>query len=433
MVQIYKPNVDMIRQQAQAAKEQEQNRSGGDFRWGNWEIGENILRVLPPTNSRGLFGKQVGKHYFNNTPLASVVESAITCLIATFPDHPNVFCSVCQAGDRILQSYPGVKIGRWHKPGVKWYVQGLNRMPKQTAQGPVLDLLASIYGFTSALYNWYIQQFESVLKQYQIDISDLKAGIDIKVVHSIEKRKGKGQGEFKKYEPTLWNMTGPGPVFNDEQKIQNLMNSMYDLDEIWKFPNDEMLDGMRKAGTDIIHHYTKKQYENNPQSVQVPGLGMQIQQPMMQPPPATMQQAVQMPQQVQQMPAQVVQPQSTMPTAQVQQAMPNPVTVAAAAVAQVLPSPQVMPVAQVSQVPLTQVQPAQTMPATQVQQPTMQQVPVPTTTPQVGAPTDRPACWGGANPRPDGGRFYSSDSEVCLMCPHEMTCMEIKPQAPDNG
>jgi len=178
-----------------------------------------------------------------------------------------------------------------------------------------------------------------------------------------------------------------------DQVKEKIVDSMYVLDDIWKYPSDEALAKTQKAAADIYSYYMKDAYSHPGATVQVPGVpsappvqqtqvqgvvehaGQVVRQTVADVAPVTQQQAVQS--------VQAPQPQTQVPQ---QPPQTEVVTVAPTQVAQ-----QAVAVA-----------------ASAVQ----------------SAPTDRPACFGGATPRKDGGVGYSDESEECLMCPHELTCMD---------
>lgn len=390
-VTIYKPNIDVIRQQAQQAREAEQKRKEeGDFRWYTIELGDNVMRLLPPTNSRGLIFKRVCSHYFNDSPFQGKIDKK-RCLVQTYEDVPNVTCPICDIGDRILAQRPDMKIDRWHRPGSAYYGQVISR--KDTDPLP----LAKLVRCTGGVKNWVVQQVEHAWGQ-GIDITDFNAGLDINIVKSEKQTK---RGKRTEYKPAIASLMGPTPVLAQlppnvtlEQAVDRIVNSMYDLDQIWKFPEDEGIAEINKAASDIYTYYMREAYSHPGAQVQVPGtyaLPQAVTPQQYTQPPA---QGFYQPQPPAQIPPNVspmttVQsPQSATPPP-AQNVSPQDVAAAATAIA----------MGQQPQLPSIQ-------PATQ------------------SSPTDRPVCWGGSSPREDGGTGYDDESEFCLMCPHELTCMD---------
>lgn len=402
-VQLYRPNLDIIRQQAQAAREQEQKRKEDkEFKWGELEEGDNIIRLLPPTNSRGILWKLVAKHYFNKMGLKDL-DSNI-CVAEMFSDVAGVQCATCNQGDRILAQMPQLEIKTWHKPGTSYYVQAVDRKD----QKPV----ARLYRLTPHIKNWLSMQMETLLID-NIDLTDVNTGLDIKITRTTKKTK---RGERTEYTPTIWSPRGPTPISPDPAVAQAVLNSMVDPDEIWKYPSDETLADISKTAATIMSYYMKESYKQPGVHVQVPGMST----------PQT--------------PMAVAQPTPAQPAP----AVPYNPVIAQPVAAQAPAAPVVLPVAQppaaVASPPRPNI-PAST-PAAQVAQQIVHLaagtppnggltiVPQQPVAPGVAAgtrgasPTDKPICFGGAKPRPDGGIGYNDGSEVCLMCPHELICMD---------
>lgn len=401
MVQIYKPNIDVIRQQAQHAREQEQKRKEEDgLRFLNIDEGDNVLRLLPPTNSRGLIFKRVSNHYFRDTPFQGKLNKQ-RCIVQTHDDVPHAQCPICDIGDRILAQRPDMKIDRWHRPGIGYFGQAVSRAD----QDPIS--LAQIVRVTPGVKNWITQQVEQAWGQ-GIDMTDLQAGLDINIVKGEKQTKN---GKRTEYKPSISSLMGPTPVVTSvpegytlDQAINKIVESMYDLDQIWKFPDDEGMAELNKAAADIYSYYTKQGYSQPGAQVQVPGTLQS----------ATPQPQHQQPAQAQPQYQQPVQPQQPQYQTPPQQPQQPPV--------QQQPQYQQPPVQQQSSSPQQVASQAASI-AQQPQQQPPQQVPSPAPSAQA-APTDRPACWGGAAPREDGGTGYNDDVETCLMCPHELTCLE---------
>lgn len=376
MVTLYKPTVEAIQEQARLAREQEEKRKqeSGDILWGNIDEGSNVIRLLPPTNSRGVIAKKVVKHYFSETPFSE--HGSCRCLTGTHPEVEGVRCPIHDVADKLLAQYPELNVSRWMKPGYSCMVQAIDRKEKDPSK-----LAARIYRLTPGVYNWVIMQMEELL-QDGIDITDLQQGMDIKITKTVEKKKTKkGSRDYTKYTPTLWSVKGPSPLHEDQDVVQKILNSMKDLDEIWKYPDDEGIADLVKIAAEIQHYYMRKEAKAGAQ-IQVPAV--QVVQPLA-------------PQVVQQAP----QP--------IQQQLP---------VQQPAPQPQVV---QQAETPVVQAPPPQ--------QQAVAAAP--------SSPTDKPPCFGGAAPRnqhpeykegvtvDDGSNDwmgYFDQSELCLMCPHEFEC-----------
>jgi len=408
MVTVYKPNIQVIQQQAAEAREYEKSRKkegGGDLAWGEIKDGENVLRVLPPTDSRGVIGKKVAKHYFNRTAVGDKIPAHL-CLARTFPEELGVVCPTCEIGDKLKSQFPQLNLSGWHSPGVAYYVQAVDRLD------PEARAIAKLYRFTPVIRNWFVTELESAM-QKGIDLTDFQAGIDIKIVKTVSTYMKNGrQRSTTKYDKTLWSLQGPTPLDPDPNVVQAIVASMKDPDQIWKYPDDAKLAEYHKYAADIMSFYMKKQYETPGVMVNIPGaVSGQVVTPQ--------QVGMHQPQQVPQM-AQQVQPQTqTMQQPQVMQ-------------------PQVQAAAQPTQMTIPQ--------TAQVEQPQVAQQVMQQSAPMqveqtgpVGAPSDKPPCFGGAAPRSTNAKFssipeemdgtgYSDESEMCLTCPSELECMTASGQ-----
>lgn len=383
MVQLYKPDLNAIRQQAEAAREAEKNRKErNDFKWGDLKEGENHLRLLPPTNSRGVIETLVAKHYFSDTALSSIVQNH-NCIAQMFAHIPNVQCRTCNTGDRLLAQMPNLEIKRWHSPGIAYYVQAVDRNePKPVPR---------LYRLTPHVKNWLSLQMEACLKD-GVDITDLQQGIDIKITKTTKKTK---RGERTNYTSTLWAIKGPSPLHEDPAVVKSILDGMIDPNQIWKYPDDAGLAELNKYASDIFSYYVKDNYAHPGAKVVVPGVSTPQDQSVTE---------VRMPVQpvVVQSPVQVAQPVVVQTPVQVQQPVQEvkvPAVQAAAAIASIAAGNQLPLVPQKVITP-------------------------PTAVGSRGAasPSDKPVCFGGAAPRPDGGLGYDDTSEICLMCPHELQC-----------
>lgn len=374
-VEIYRPNPELLAKMAQEALREEENRkkkssSGGkrgDITWGNIQVGDNFIRVLPSTNSRGTISKRVRKHFFPGDLAAIAGEKAIRCISGTHDDVEGSRCPICDRGDSILAKYPQLDIKRWHIPSNDSYVQAyfINES----------EHTARVTKITPRVDNWINVNRHKIMTDHGIDITDETRGTTINIVKKVT-----GSGDKKKtsYEPTFWSPNGPSPLHSDPAVVQKILESMIRLDDLWKYPNDESLAKIHKAAGDLETHYARKQMASTSTSVQVPGV-------------------------------------SAVPTAPVQtpavqtQVMQTPATQAPVAT-QTITAQSVAP------------QAVQVNPALQVVQSAVATAATLPLIPTGSAPADKPKCFGGASPRSDGGTGYDMDVEECLLCPHEMPC-----------
>jgi hypothetical protein len=425
VINLYKPNIDIIRKQAQLARDYDKKKKEeGEFKWGEIREGDGtVLRPLPCSNSRGVLAKKVAKHYFSDTPLREFITDSQSCPVAMFPGIPGLACPICNMGDRVLATFPQLDISRWHHAGSYYYIQAVDRAD------PVP--ISRLFRLPPAIHNWLNIQMEALLKD-GIDLTDINQGVDIKLTKIIKKGR---HGDRTSYDKTLWMLRGVTPISPDPNITNATLASMVEMDEIWKVPDDEALASINKAASDIMSFYMKKSYQHPGAMVQVPGMGVPMGMMPIQPQMVPLQTPAPA-QPVQTTPA--VQPTQAVPIQQPALAQPVAFTPGMTAAA-----PPVQPTAtQTPHLVAAQIANlAAQVPAQQVL-PTMAAVPLPVPVqvvlpagmqpvagmaPKPGAqpaPTDKPACFGGASNRKDGGVGYSSDSEYCLMCPHELQCMD---------
>ena len=364
--------------------------------------GVNIFRVRPPTNSRGLIARRVGKHWFGDTSLAKLFEKPLQCLTATHADVEGVVCPIHAAGDRLLAQHPQLKLNRWLNEGNTYQVQVY--MKEQGGEDVSGTHQAGFLRLSGAVHNWLVMEMEDALKRGAW-IADLEAGIDVKVTKTTKKVKGRGGKPRSQtnYEKSLWNLTGPTPLHVDPAVRELILGSMKNPDEIWKYPEDEKLAELNEASTKIINFYTKKVAE---EQVGVGGMvGIVTPQTLADTPAGHLLGGQQID----------VAKQTFGPVADGEEVIEGTVEVHGQVVAQttaiVNPKPA-LPIADQPAPQVVQPQVAQPTPVQQGSEPT---------------PQDRPACFGGAVSRNDGVDpeiGYNEEAEVCLMCKYELSCMD---------
>jgi len=186
---------------------------------------------------------------------------------------------------------------------------------------------------------------------------------------------------------------------------------MKDLDHVFMYPDDEKISEINKAANNLYSHFVRQTAQQN--QVQVPGSYVQPQQQQQQ-------------QQQQQVQAQVAPGQTVLSNAEVIPIqLKEPLQQA-----QLIQQPQQQ--VQLIQQPKQQIQ---QLPQKQSEQinPVEQCTAMPqhlfnhltggVQPDQVGAPTDRPSCFGGKAPRTDGGMGHD-ETEACLTCKYEFPCID---------
>lgn len=438
MAQIFKPNIDVIRKQAEEAKKQEEKRKqerdgDNDTRWLDISLGDNVVRLLPSTSASGVPFKKVADHSTRYTNLKDIVPKG-RCLVDTYEDMEGVVCPYCEVGDEILSTRPDLKIGGWHRPRVRYYGQFISR-----AESVALPL-PRIGGLTPRVKSKFD---ESILEAYsaQIDITDFFAGVDFSI--KKESKQDKNGKDRISYDLQRVGFAGPTPLFqqlppgfdNFEAVIKVITDNMYVLDDIWGFPNDEKIAKLYENADKLREYYLRQTQVQVPRSTPTAVTPQQVYQ----------QQGYQ-PQPVQQAPVQVQQP---APVAQapvqqpVQQVQPQQGDFPIPPQFQVAPQPQAPqaqtpqpqaytdPVAAAEAAIRSAGQHAPPQAATPVQQPpTASQPALPIVEQPATSPQDTPACFGGAAPRqgtdPNNPESfgYGDDDENCLVCAHEIQCVD---------
>lgn len=395
-VTFYKPDVDVLKAQAEAArKASEEKKRGNDLLWARWATGDNILRLLPSTNTRGELGKKVSKHKFSDAMQKITGVKDVICVLEMFGQT----CKIHDTADKLAAMNPTLDLDRWAAPTTHWFMPGY---PRDDADHPASSLL---YRFTPTMRNWVVITQEQILIKHGIDITSLDKGLDIKV--SMSEAKSKGGKGFIKYDCSIWSPTGPCPLHSDPAFSQAIIDSVQDVDLIWKIPDDEKHGEILAVAAKIESFYMRKLSAHNAPATNGAVWTPPVSQAATSPSPAAASAVTHSPQ---------VAPQSVPTPPQIDfsgygfssQVESNVVP---------LPQPPSIPKSQLHSVPQQAVTPVAISPHA-----------VPPR-----SPIDKPQCFGGAAPRndaakakePDTGIGYCPDSEVCLLCKFELSCMEL--------
>ena len=382
MVTLYKPNLENMKTEVEQTREVEKKKAllrGGLVFGDITEEGPNLMRVLPPTNSRGVLGKKVFKHQYRYA--GANIRNLLghdndLCVAFTHPDS-GITCKICETGSEILADFPQLKLNSWLLPKERDWIQAFDRVDTSY-------IGAKVYGITPAVYAWLQANVEEAMRSDPpVDPTDLQAGLDLKIDKHVSKtQKGSNSFTSVKYSPSFWTIHGPTPLHKDPAVVEQVIKSMKNLDDYWKIPDDEGLAAIHKAAADLKHYYMSMAAS---QSVQVPdnivtGALASVSSPKPQEPPK-------------QVAAEPVQHSFSLETEVTKGTVEGPSGQIVATTQAAASAPSTPPPAMFSQ----------------GAEPT---------------PTDRPACFAGKAPREDGGMGYDPDSESCLMCKYELQCME---------
>ena len=235
-MQIHKVNLDAIKEEAEKVKRESKSGSFGDLVYFKFSKGDNLVRIFPPYNMKGLIGKRRIQH-FSCPPDNDV----LFCLKSWEDDFDS--CPVCDEIERLYEKYPGViDLGR--QQSVSSYVVNLIDVNE-------IDRGVQIGTFNPSLYNWVLQQ---ILDAQIGDITDPEKGLNLKV--SKEVKKGKGGKEYTRYNKTL--MPDRCPIHEDQEIVDMLIESMIDLDQVYSAPDEELLAELESKARLFGKYYDRK-------------------------------------------------------------------------------------------------------------------------------------------------------------------------------
>lgn len=262
-MKVHKINPKAVHDEDKRIRAKADSRSGGskkndrELQFYDWKTdgeggsnGVNFLRVLPPyCESRGP-GLGIFKivHTWSNLPGRPGVEKH-KHLSRTWPER-GVDDYVEAVLERAATEFPlsGEAIRKiW---------------PKMSAWVNVIDcdhqeLGPQICRFPQSLYDWFVSMLSEQLG-LGVDITDPMAGVDIKITRS--------PSVAGWYSPRLMGTdTRSGfqalmtPLHEDEQTREAWLSNLWDLDQIFRFPKDEVLAKYRSAA-DAVYSYLERTY-----------------------------------------------------------------------------------------------------------------------------------------------------------------------------
>lgn len=238
---IHKPNMDYVKNEAERiAKEKDSKGGGGKIQRYEWKQGDNVFRLLPCWAAHGRIFRKEAEHW----ELMPGKEH-FPCILETWPSKADR-CPICDAIDKLLAQFPELSLKR-QEPAAKYAVNIIDRA--EEAKG------VQIVRFTPALYNWAVTEMNTTAG----DVTDIEHGIDLKVVLKMKKRRS-GKGEQKEYTPS-W-IPRQVPLSDDDELVEAWLNGLFDLDRIKPYPDDEKIGGIHKQASAMMSYYTRKYKED---------------------------------------------------------------------------------------------------------------------------------------------------------------------------
>lgn len=384
--------MDWVRREAQRIEEKAQQRGKfADLEYYPWSQGLNHLRLLPPTKGNPPFLSKIVYQHFGI--LLDKPKSPITCYELSYPES-QFRCPACIVLHE-LQNLQ-VDVSRF-RPRGKAKTNCVDR------RHPEWEVM--IAELPMKVYNWVISQMATQM----IDVTDPHQGVDIMVTMS-------GEGLDRDY-VTSFPATGRSPLSQDSGQLQKWMDSLYELDKIYKSPDWNSEDGKKEA----LRIATEAERFKNARLGRVM-VGAQQHLPMQQPQPQQFTPAQPQFQQPYAPPAPPVAPQPQAPAPPQYQApapAPSPQVVTASAVMQPVAQPQYQ-----------QPQP-QYPPQPQYQPPPAPAQPV---QPALNLVDSKPPCFGRAKADQSvewqgfkGG--YQEGLPRCMLCKFELECASSAPKS----
>lgn len=238
---VHKPNMDYVRQEAERIAKAKQDGGGGKIQRYEWKDGDNVFRLLPCWAAHGRIFRKEAEHW----ELLPGKEH-FPCILETWPSKADR-CPICEAIDKLLALFPELSLSR-QEPAAKYAVNMIDR--SEESKG------VQIVRFTPALYNWVTNEMNTTAG----DVTDIEHGIDLKVVLKLKKRRS-GKGEQKEYTPS-W-IPRQVPLSDDDELVAKWLGGLIDLDKIKPYPDDEKIGAIHKQASAMMSYYTKKYKENS--------------------------------------------------------------------------------------------------------------------------------------------------------------------------
>lgn len=236
-MQVFKPNMEHVKTEANRIREQGEGGFGDkDLNFYEWKAGENNLRICPPWSAKGLVFRRVHSH-FEIPPERSILK----CL-DTWPDKFDL-CFLCEGIDKVVAQLPELDLGR-QKSSTHYYANVIDRDEEEKG--------VQVCRFTPGVYNWIVLQMDNPKIG---DITDYEQGFDL-IITKSEKPRRKGKGTQTNYSCSF--VPRPCPLHETDEAIAKWLAELYDLDRVFGAPDDETLAEMKGAASRMVSYYFKK-------------------------------------------------------------------------------------------------------------------------------------------------------------------------------
>lgn len=197
--------------------------------------GTHVVRVLPPYSSEGLLGVKTWDIWNVPDPEKPGESTKHVCVEMTFPER-GVRCPIIE----VMQRYQGAGLDAFFeklKPSPNAYMNVLVRSTVNInlEKYPVDPMLATIMQTQHLTLDFV---YSKCMDADYGNITDPMSGRDLKLTKQVKNQKTSYEREVK---PSV------SPLFADQQQIQMALDSMYNLSEIYKFPDDRIFGRIIKS------------------------------------------------------------------------------------------------------------------------------------------------------------------------------------------
>ena len=231
-MRVHKPSADYVSKAAKKAKEDAKRSGRGDFY--EWKAGENVLRLMPPWDAKGHVFKEVMSH-FEIPPKREIVR----CL-ATWPDEYDD-CPICEKIKKVNRVLPAVDTDRIAMT-THYYANVIDRDEEEA--GPL------VCRFPPSVFNWVMTQMDNPKIG---NITDIDNGFDL-IITKSEKR-GK-RGKFIKYDTSF--VPKPATLTDDEEELEGWIDNMANLDMLFSEPGDDALADIDGQAAAMFNYFLRK-------------------------------------------------------------------------------------------------------------------------------------------------------------------------------
>jgi len=224
--QPFQINNEVAKQAAAAAQSYGSNQKYRRFKVSS--NGLHRVRILPPYSSEGLLGFKVWRIWGVPDPEKTGETTYHTCIELTYPEH-RVSCPILE----VMNRYRGSGLDKFFeklKPQPVAFMNALVRSTTNTnvEKYPIDPTLPIIFETQQTTLDWV---YSKCMDPDFGNITDPFTGRDVKITR-VQK------GEKISYDREV--VPVQTPLFEDEQMIHNALANMYNLSEIYKYPDDRI-------------------------------------------------------------------------------------------------------------------------------------------------------------------------------------------------